>query len=174
MPANRVFDFLAANVTGGSDAAWASEEAVACDAEISKTTKSAPIEIRVRTTSPRQAVAQLCEAFRLSELERKVSELMREVAELKEPKSHRPVAAGGSDPAIADVLIATHELFPGKVRVELTYDPADPDVDIVVFNVEGSGEFDDLIEKEIEWGNRITALASRHSGQLRLNVVTAK
>jgi hypothetical protein len=79
-----------------------------------------------------------------------------------------------SDPAISDVLAVTQELFPGKIGIELSSDPVEPDVDIVIVCVDGIGSFDTLIDREIEWGNRIAALKPRYSGQLRLNVVPQK
>lgn len=79
-----------------------------------------------------------------------------------------------SDPAIADVIAITQEMFRQKPTLEVTCDPSEPTEDIVILNVRCAGTIDDLIEKEIEWGDRVAALEPRHSGQLRLNVVLCK
>lgn len=151
------------------------EEFTACNAPAEKSKKTPRVDVLVRTSSPSEAAAQLRDRFRLSELERKVSDLIVTVSELKIATARPSRAAERyADPALADILAVTHELFPGKVGVELTCDPAEPEVDIVVFNVDGRGEFDALFDKEIEWGHRVAVLEPRHSGQLRLNVVPIK
>jgi hypothetical protein len=149
------------------------------DEKTEKTEKTAAAAVQKRTSSPVEAVAQLRETWRIAELERKLSDLIQLVSsisgELKVIKcaALQTVAAprDDSDPAIADVLSITHELFPGKVSLELTCDPSDTSVQIVIFNVRGTGAFENLIKKEIEWGNRVSQLPSRSSGILRLNVV---
>jgi hypothetical protein len=133
-----------------------------------------PPPVTTRTTSPAEAVAQLRDRFRLSQLERKYSELARELsamkASLSELKASPQQPTKQADPAIADVLAITREMFPGKVEIELEHDRADPDDVMVVLNVRSEGDVESVIDQQIEWHRRVDALEPRHSGQLRLNV----
>ena len=109
--------------------------------------------------------------FRLADLERKVTELIATVAELKASRTQpQCTTTTNSDPAIADVLAITSEMFPGKVEIELERDPSDPDDIMVVLNVASAGDVEAVIDREIEWHRRVDALEPRCSGQLRINV----
>lgn len=170
-------DMLLANIhktwRSSDDVTWCdatSEKGVAPE----KTEKLPPATITTRTTSPAEAVAQLRDRFRLSELEHKYSDLALELsvvkASLSELKTSRPQPTKLADPAIADVLAITSEMFPGKVDIELEHDPSDPDDIMVVLNVASAGDVEAVIDREIEWHRRVDALEPRCSGQLRIIV----
>lgn len=148
----------------GDDAVW-------CPPPIEqKTEKLRPPAITGRTFPPMELADKIRDRFRITELERKVTELMAAMAELKAPRAQPTKTA---DPAIADVLAITSEMFPGKVEIELEHDLADPDEVMVVLNVSSDDDVESVIDKQIEWHRRVDALESRHSGQLRLNVSPA-
>jgi hypothetical protein len=58
------------------------------------------------------------------------------------------------------VLEVTREMFPGPVSAETGYDPEWPEDRWITFNVEATGTFKEIIDREIEWNRRIMPMVS--------------
>jgi len=58
------------------------------------------------------------------------------------------------------VMDVTREMFPGPVSAETGYDPSWPDDRWITFNVEATGTFKEIIDRELEWHRRVAPLIS--------------
>jgi hypothetical protein len=82
--------------------------------------------------------------------------------------------AAMNDPKIADIIDVTQQMFPTKPpRIELMRDPEDPESPFVIITVAFQGNAKELVERRIEWHNRIESLPSGSSGAIRLSIVPA-
>ena len=75
------------------------------------------------------------------------------------------------DPDTIQVLRVTEEIFGPHIEVEELVDPADPDAGYVSFTVEMSGELEELLDAEIEWGRRVEEVLPGSLERFRLNLV---
>ena len=72
--------------------------------------------------------------------------------------------------ALAHVIAITEEIFAAKPSIETMVDPDDPDeTPFLVFTVECRGENKDLIQRHIQWHQRLDELNSDLS--LRLSII---
>lgn len=107
-------------------------------------------------------------------LERRVAELecaTREIqSELRHLRNSRPCQSADTDPRLLTVIAVTEEMF-GTPEITVMCDPEDTDTTFVVFTVRAKGENPGLIDKRIEWHERINAIPPGCSGHFRLSIV---
>jgi hypothetical protein len=70
-----------------------------------------------------------------------------------------------------EVRAITQELFPGPCEFTHEFDPEYPEDRYVVVNVESSGEFKEILDRECCWHDRIRQLWPDLWDKLRLSVV---
>jgi hypothetical protein len=58
----------------------------------------------------------------------------------------------------------TAELFPGPIRIESDVDPEFPEVKRLVVEVEGRGELRELVQRELQWHDRMWELVGKEAG----------
>ena len=110
-------------------------------------------------------------ASRIEELERRVSDLVQELDDLKSQFSCRADEKRTADPRLLDVVQLTNELFPGVVSLEITCDPSEPDEKVVVLRVESRDSVKQIIQQRNTWHRRIAEIPAGFSGQFSLSVV---
>jgi len=147
---------------------------VVCDGTIAeKTEKTAALHINKRTSSPSEAVEQLREMWRISELERKVSVLTQDIEDLKsQAKNNRDAIANRmSDPRLLDVIQITKNLFTGNISLDVICDPTEPDDPVVVFQVSSAECVKQIVQLRREWHRRVAETPMASSGRFSLSVV---
>jgi len=78
---------------------------------------------------------------------------------LESPATPKPA------PALHDRLVAmTTILFPCRVRIESEVDPEFPEDRRFVVEVEAEGEFRDIIERELQWHDRLWEIVGKSAG----------
>ena len=106
----------------------------------------------------------------VEDLEKRLSNLEEQVRILSPSLSSHFTEPDRSNSVLFDVLAVTESLFPCAPTLEMMTDPAEPQIRFVVINVEGRGDLNELLEKQIEWHRRLDALNIDYSGQFRLCV----
>ncbi len=79
-------------------------------------------------------------------------------------------AASDADPRLSDVVAITEEMF-GTPEVGILCDPEDPEVTFVVFTVKCTGQSTELVEKRIEWHEKVDSIPPGSSGRFRLSIL---
>lgn len=109
------------------------------------------------------------QSLRIASLELEVAELR---ARLDRNSSHAPEARPyRQDPRLLDLCSLTQELFGCIPSFESAVDPDEPDFPFVVVTVDWSGDPRELIQRRIQWHERVRGLAAGDSGKLRLSVM---
>jgi hypothetical protein len=147
---------------------WWLPESEACRPALAATVGKSPFHLE-------DAVAR----FRIGVLEREVRTLRKQLRQIR----HELNRLGGKgeaaiagqvrehDPCLRDVVRITQELFPGEVGIEILSDPEAADRSLVVFNVSARGSARDIVNKRVEWHQRVAKLRPGSSGALRLSIV---
>lgn len=71
---------------------------------------------------------------------------------------------------IFEVAEFTRSTFPGPFAAEAEFDPEWPDDRWICFYVEAEGSFDEILEREAEWGRQIESLVAPHLDAVTLFV----
>ena len=109
------------------------------------------------------AAEKLTMKLRLNALEYEVKQLRKIVEDKKSTDSEN------LDPKIEDVIGVTSELFECTPKVEIDFDPSNPDETFVVFNVSFNGTSAEMVQKRLLWHRKIRELESGKSS-LRLSI----
>jgi hypothetical protein len=114
----------------------------------------------------------LVDLSELTQLKEEVAALKTEVECLKRAKDDPTfkTTQPDADPSLADVVKITQDMF-GTPEVTVEHDPEDPEVQFVVFTVFPSGFPAGLVQKRVDWHERVNAIPPRHSGAYRLSIV---
>lgn len=144
----------------------------------SKEFEHALYDVVYETSSPQEAAARIDQNLRIGELERSVLTLQRQVRALEQQLSalsgeHQPQSlstAVTADPRLSDVVVITEEMF-GTPEINVLFDPEDAGTPIVVLTVKCGGNAKELVDKRIEWHDRVNAIPPGSSGRLRLSIV---
>ena len=78
-------------------------------------------------------------------------------------------AASGID-TMSQAIRLTQALFPGQVRVEVEEDPELPDATYLVFNVTAEGTLAEIVDRRMQWHDRVRELIPERAQRLRLSV----
>ncbi|MBX9788754.1 MAG: hypothetical protein K2Y37_07540 [Pirellulales bacterium] len=119
--------------------------------------------------TPEQASELVRQSLRIASLELEVAELRARL----DRGAVNPDEASSiqQDPRILDLCSVTQELFGCVPKFEATFDPEEPDCPFVVVTVDWSGDAREIIERQIQWHERIRGLMAGSSGKLRLSVM---
>lgn len=100
-------------------------------------------------------------------------DLIAELARLQKENAalRETLQSQGFEPKLADVLSITHELFPGRVGIELMFDPEEPEEHFVVVTVSVASDATDVIKRQLDWHHRVAETSPGDSGPLRLSIV---
>lgn len=133
-----------------------------------------PISISGTAVTPENGSGTAQHEQRMMHIERRISGLEESLRELREElrylrDSRRDNIPTAAEPRFCDLVAITEQMF-GTPEVTVLRDPEDPDVDFIVFTVKCAGEPDEIVEKRIEWHNRIDRIPSGSSGRFRLSV----
>ncbi|MFC1758812.1 hypothetical protein ACFL2H_08595 [Planctomycetota bacterium] len=117
----------------------------------------------------------LRQRLRVLELERQVAQLSERVNSLVASQSVQSPGqqSPNSNPAFSKVVQMTKELYAGDVKIEVDFDPAEPDCTHVVFNVSDSGTAQEIVERRRDWHRRLRQIEPGNSGPLRLSVTVS-
>jgi hypothetical protein len=119
--------------------------------------------------NPELASELVRQSLRIASLELEVAELR---AKLESSAAHTVEARfGQQDPRILDLCSVTQEMFGCVPTFEVIFDPEEPEFQFVVVTVEYSGDAREVIERQIQWHERVRGLTAGSSGMLRLSVM---
>jgi hypothetical protein len=108
------------------------------------------------------------------ELEQEVRELREKVETLAANQAARNkpgVPIGPFTRHMIQLMQVTQDLFPGPVNVKLMCDPEVPSDSFVVFKVESKGEPKEIVDKQLEWHQRIRVILADPHEELRLSII---
>ncbi len=163
----------------GTDLSERQAHSVMMDAmEEEEDTVAAAIYGRV-AQNPVALAQQMRSLFRIKQLEQSVEKLERQVSELKVGISDKSIGIQiegfTSDPSLMEVVRATEELFCSPITIETQCDPSDNDSVVVMLTVRALNlDFDEIIDRQLKWHERILSAKPGYSGQLRLHVVPSE
>jgi len=110
--------------------------------------------------APSMRVEQLVHAIRLS------SELAR-----FETVGFAELGALLGNAQLRDVLTITGEMFSCEPELERMFDSEDAEHPFVVLTVKARGEAKELVERSLEWHERVSRAVSGNFGLLRLSLI---
>ncbi len=108
----------------------------------------------------------------IGELERTVHLLQNQMAVLLAERRAGCLAVPYSDdPRLAEVVAITEEMFGNRPLISLINDPEHPDVSFLVLTVRSQGDVKQIVDKRLEWHEKIDRIPPGNSGSFRLTIL---